>query len=94
MNFLFPIKAKYMVMIYAGIELLMTFRPGQGISTIAHLGGMAFGYVYLKARLPRLALPDVERRLPAMEGPARQEEVPGLHAQARQRPVGELTVGA
>lgn len=61
MSFLFPIKAKYMVMIYAAIELLMTFGPNSGISTIAHLGGMAFGYVYLKGRLPRLrlAIPDV-----------------------------------
>ena len=58
MNFLFPIKAKYMVMIYAGIELLMTFGPNTGVSTIAHLGGMAFGYVYLKGRFPRLKLPD------------------------------------
>jgi membrane associated rhomboid family serine protease len=59
MNFLFPIKAKYMVMIYAGIELLMTFGPNTGVSTVAHLGGMAFGYVYLKGRLPRLRLPDM-----------------------------------
>jgi membrane associated rhomboid family serine protease len=59
MNFLFPIKAKYMVMIYAGIELLMTFTPNNGISTIAHLGGMAFGYVYLKGRLPRVKLPEI-----------------------------------
>ncbi len=58
MNFLFPIKAKYMVMIYAAIELLMTLGPNTGISTIAHLGGMAFGYVYLKGRLPRIKLPD------------------------------------
>ena len=59
MNFLFPIKAKYMVMIYAAIELIMTMAPGQsGISTIAHLGGMAFGYVYLKGRLPKVKLPD------------------------------------
>ena len=61
MSFLFPIKAKYMVMIYAAIELLLTIRPGQsGISTIAHLGGMAFGYVYLKGRLPRIKLPDMQ----------------------------------
>jgi membrane associated rhomboid family serine protease len=59
MNFLFPIKAKYMVMIYAAIELLLTFGPNTGVSTIAHLGGMAFGYVYLKGRLPRFSLPDV-----------------------------------
>jgi len=54
MNFLFPIKAKYMVMIYAGIELLLTFGPNTGVSTIAHLGGMAFGYVYLKMRRPAI----------------------------------------
>ena len=45
MNFLFPIKAKYMVMIYAAIELLLTIGPNTGVSTVAHLGGMAFGYV-------------------------------------------------
>jgi membrane associated rhomboid family serine protease len=60
MSFLFPIKAKYMVMIYAVIELLLTFGPNSGVSTIAHLGGMAFGYLYLKRRIPRLkALPDI-----------------------------------
>jgi membrane associated rhomboid family serine protease len=58
MNFLFPIKAKYMVMIYAAIELLLTFGPNNGVSTIAHLGGMAFGYIYLKSKLPRLGLAD------------------------------------
>lgn len=58
MNFLFPIKAKYLVMIYAAIELLTTFGPNTGISTMAHLGGMAFGYVYLKGRLPRIKIPD------------------------------------
>ena len=60
MNFLFPIKAKYMVMIYAAIELLMTLGPNTGVSTVAHLGGMAFGYVYLKGRLPRIKLPDLQ----------------------------------
>lgn len=59
MNFLFPIKAKYLVMIYAVIELLLTFGPNTGVSTVAHLGGMAFGYLYLKGRLPHFAMPDV-----------------------------------
>ena len=91
MNFLFPIKAKYMVMIYAAIELLHDHRPGQsGVSTIAHLGGMAFGYVYLKGRLPRVQDSRLAGRLPAVEAPARQEEVPGLHEETRQRAVGEL----
>lgn len=58
-GFLFPLKAKYMVMIYAGIELLLTFGgPNSGVSTIAHLGGMAFGWVYLKGRFPKWKLPD------------------------------------
>jgi len=59
MYFLFPIKAKYLVMIFVGIELLLTFGPNTGVSTIAHLGGAAFGFVYLKGRLPRLPMPDV-----------------------------------
>jgi membrane associated rhomboid family serine protease len=60
MNFLFPIKAKYMVMIYAAIELWMSTGVNSGISNIAHLGGMVVGFVYLKSRLPamRLKLPD------------------------------------
>ena len=36
----------------------MTVGPNTGVSTVAHLGGMAFGYVYLKGRLPKLKIPD------------------------------------
>ena len=57
MSFLFPIKAKYMVMIYAAIELMMSMGVNSGISNIAHLGGMVVGFVYLKSRLPRLRIP-------------------------------------
>ena len=58
MNFLFPIKAKYLVMIYAAIELWTSFGPNTGVSSIAHLGGMAVGYIYLKGRLPRVSMVD------------------------------------
>jgi membrane associated rhomboid family serine protease len=60
MSFLFPIKAKYMVMIYAGVELLMSMGVNSGVSNIAHLGGMVVGFVYLKSRLPglRIKVPD------------------------------------
>jgi membrane associated rhomboid family serine protease len=61
MGFLFPIKAKYMVMIYAAIELWMSLGVNTGVSNIAHLGGMAVGFVYLKSRLRglrRVRLPD------------------------------------
>jgi len=47
--FLVPIKAKYLVLILGGIELLAIATPGtDGIARFAHLGGLLFGYVYLK----------------------------------------------
>lgn len=49
-SFLFPIKAKYFVMILGGIAFLMTIREsGGGVSHVAHLGGMVFGYFYLQS---------------------------------------------
>lgn len=45
--FLFPIKAKYFVAIMAAIELFAGFNPNSPVAHFAHLGGMAFGYVYL-----------------------------------------------
>jgi len=58
--FLFPIKAKYFVMIYGAIELLSAMgSQNSGVSNIAHLGGMLFGLLYLKARLPSFSMYDV-----------------------------------
>lgn len=59
MFFLFPMKAKYAVMIYVAVELLATFGPNTGVSTVAHLGGAAFAYVYLKHRMPAFRMPDI-----------------------------------
>jgi membrane associated rhomboid family serine protease len=43
-----PIKAKWFVLIYGGIELLLGFtRAMPGIAHFAHLGGMFFGAVLL-----------------------------------------------
>ncbi|RMF61011.1 MAG: rhomboid family intramembrane serine protease [Calditrichaeota bacterium] len=43
------IKAKYLVMIFAGISLLLgTFGSGDGVAHFAHLGGMVVAFVYLK----------------------------------------------
>ncbi|HTQ54288.1 MAG TPA: rhomboid family intramembrane serine protease [Bryobacteraceae bacterium] len=52
--FLFPIQAKYFVMIYGAIALLGAMNVNSGVSNVAHLGGMLFGLLYLKTRLPRL----------------------------------------
>ena len=48
MFFIFPMRAKYAVMIYVALELVATFGPNTGIATIAHLGGAAFAYVTLR----------------------------------------------
>jgi membrane associated rhomboid family serine protease len=44
-----PIKAKYFVLIYGGIELYMAVtQPGSNIAHAAHLGGMLFGYLLIR----------------------------------------------
>jgi membrane associated rhomboid family serine protease len=58
--FMFPIpfmiKAKYLVGILIFIVLISTFQPSQGgIANFAHLGGLFFGFLYLKL-LPRRGL--------------------------------------
>lgn len=49
LNFLFPIKAKYLVIIYGAIELYAGFSDtGGNIAHFAHLGGMIFGFALIK----------------------------------------------
>jgi membrane associated rhomboid family serine protease len=44
-----PLKAKYFVMIYGGIEMYLAFKqPGSQIAHFAHLGGMLFGFILIK----------------------------------------------
>ena len=52
-SFLFPIKAKYMVMIFGGIAFLSSFQTGSTVSNLAHLGGMIFGFAYIKTQFGR-----------------------------------------
>jgi membrane associated rhomboid family serine protease len=47
--FIFPIPAKYFVMIMGAISLFMSMGgPGGGVAHITHLGGLLAGYLYLK----------------------------------------------
>lgn len=48
--FLFPLKAKYFVAIYAVIELLAGLRsnPADNVAHFAHLGGMLFAFILLR----------------------------------------------
>jgi membrane associated rhomboid family serine protease len=44
-----PIKAKYFVLIYGALELILAVtQPGSSIAHAAHLGGMLFGYMLIK----------------------------------------------
>ena len=44
-----PIKAKYLVMIFVAIELVLGFlnRSGDNVAHFAHLGGMLFGLIFI-----------------------------------------------
>ncbi len=47
--FLFPIKAKYFVLIFGAIELYASWSgSSDNIAHIAHLGGMLFAFVYIR----------------------------------------------
>jgi membrane associated rhomboid family serine protease len=50
--FLFPIKAKYAVMIFGAIAFLSSFQGGGPVSNLAHLGGMLVGYIYIRTQFP------------------------------------------
>lgn len=44
-----PIKGKWFVLLYAGIELFSALTsPGDGVAHLAHLGGMLFGYIMIR----------------------------------------------
>jgi membrane associated rhomboid family serine protease len=53
MFFLFPIKMRYYVMVVGAIAFLGTFTPSSGVSDVAHLSGLGFGFLYLKMRRVR-----------------------------------------
>jgi membrane associated rhomboid family serine protease len=48
--FILPInlRAKYLAMIAVAIDVVMLLQGGSGVANLAHLGGAAFGYLYIK----------------------------------------------
>jgi len=58
MSFLFPIKAKYFVMIIGAMTFLSSLSaPGGSVSHVAHLGGMLVGFLYLRSSLMKRRSP-------------------------------------
>jgi membrane associated rhomboid family serine protease len=46
---IFPIEVRYFVLIMGAISLLYATDGGSGVAHLAHLGGLAAGYLYLKS---------------------------------------------
>jgi len=51
--YIFPIKLKYLVMILGAIQFFGLSDLNGGVSNVAHLSGMAFGYAFLKVSKKR-----------------------------------------
>lgn len=47
-GFLIPIKMKWFVLIIGVVTFISSFQVNQGVSEFAHLGGLLFGYIFLK----------------------------------------------
>jgi membrane associated rhomboid family serine protease len=87
--FLFPIKMKHFVWIIGAIEFYSSIAVGQsGIAHFAHLGGMAFGYLYLrwgnpwhhwKLYLDQRRLARLKRRFRIVSGRKDDDSKPTLH---------------
>lgn len=60
----FPLKAKYLVMIMGGLAFFFSVTGGNsGVSNVAHLGGLLVGYLYLRAPMMQLDGIGVRRRV-------------------------------
>jgi membrane associated rhomboid family serine protease len=80
---------KYFVMIIGAIALYSSLTAGQsGIAHMAHLGGMAFGYIYLrgfnpwerfKDYLDRRRLNRLKRRFKIVSGGKDDDAGPTVH---------------
>jgi membrane associated rhomboid family serine protease len=87
--FLFPVKMKYLVIFMGLISLYSSLAATQGgIAHLAHLGGMAFGYLYLRggnpwdqfrAYLGQRRLARLRRRFQVVQGRRDDDSKPTLH---------------
>ena len=62
--FLFPMKAKYFVLVMAGMEMVMGVESNStdNVAHFAHIGGMIVGWIYLYFRYVRSSLTSVTNR--------------------------------
>ena len=87
--FLFPIKMKHFVWIIGAIALYSSITSGEsGIAHLAHLGGMVFGYFYLRGGNPwtqfkiyqdRKRLERLKKRFQVLPGAKDDDRGPTVH---------------
>ena len=87
--FLFPIKMKHFVWIIGAIALYSSITSGEsGIAHLAHLGGMVFGYFYLRGGNPwtqfkiyqdRMRLERLKKRFQVLPGGKDDDRGPTVH---------------
>jgi membrane associated rhomboid family serine protease len=67
-SFLIPIRVKWFVLIIGTVTFMMSFQASNGVSSFAHLGGLLFGFVFMrtvrqkKAVRIRVAAPTLQER--------------------------------
>jgi membrane associated rhomboid family serine protease len=55
-GFIFPIKAKYAVILFGLVELMATASgSGGGVAHLAHLGGMLAGFIFIMLTIPGIS---------------------------------------
>lgn len=59
---IFPIQARYFVMILGGLSLLLSIGGGGGVAHTAHLGGLVTAYLYLKGMRGSSLLAEIQYR--------------------------------
>ncbi len=72
--FVFPIKAKYLVMIFAGITVVNCLIPtGANVAHFAHLGGLLYGFLFIRYE-PRFSNFIISRQNQQREKEYKKEE--------------------
>ncbi len=72
--FVFPIKAKYLVAIFAGITVFNCLMPtGGNVAHFAHLGGLLYGFLFIRYE-PRFTNFIISRQNQQKENEYRKEE--------------------
>ena len=82
--FVIPMKVRHFVWVMGLMAFYSSIQGGNnGVSNVAHLGGLLVGYLYMRTKITRFDGSALVKTLPAMEVATGEEEVPGLHAKAR-----------